>query len=188
MSTKNPPAAMVNHMFVPRPLEPVQVDKLTVKLYPIVDLSLKAPEHAHAFQTNKTAISAPDINRCAMLDTLGAQLSLSAIVDGVLGNWNRRIGCNWCNFQHLTILSFHSSAGTQVNNTTNASNSAILLPVINGPLADCCNLVCFVQVQLNLNSASLVPCSIQGLTILRVQFYIELPQSTHDMTNERIQP
>jgi hypothetical protein len=86
MSAKNPPAAMANHMFVPRPLEPVQVDKLTVKLYPIVDLSMKPPECAHVFQTNKTALSAPGIDRRAMLDTLDMQLNLSAIVDGVLGN------------------------------------------------------------------------------------------------------
>jgi hypothetical protein len=48
--------------------------------------------------------------------------------------------------------------------------------------------VCFVQVQLNLNFASLVPPGVQGLTILRVNFYIKLPQSTHGMTNERSQP
>jgi hypothetical protein len=88
MSTKNPPAAATNHMFVPRPLELVQVDKQTGKLYPVVDSSMKPPERAHAFQTNKTALSAPGINRCTLLDTLDVQLNLSAIVDGVLGNLN----------------------------------------------------------------------------------------------------
>ncbi len=68
------------------------------------------------------------------------------------------------------------------------SNSAILLAVINGRLADCCKQVRFVRVQLNLNFASLVPPGIQGLTILRVKFYIELPQSTCNMTNERSKP
>ncbi len=75
-----------------------------------------------------------------------------------------------------------------MNDSTNVSDSAILLPIINGPLADCCKQVCFVRVQLNLNFASLVPCGIQRLTILRVELYIELPQITHDMTNERSQP
>jgi hypothetical protein len=75
-------------------------------------LSLKPPEHAHAFQTNKVALSALGINRRAMLDTLGVQLSLSAIIDGIIGNWNRHFCCNWCNFQHLAILPFHSNAGT----------------------------------------------------------------------------
>jgi hypothetical protein len=76
-------------LFIPRPLESMQVDKLTVKLYPVVNSSMQAPEHAHAFQTNKTALSIPGIDRRAMLDTLGAQLNLSAIVDGVLGNSRR---------------------------------------------------------------------------------------------------
>jgi hypothetical protein len=108
MSAKNPLAVTANHMFVPGPLNPVQVDKLTVKLYP----SMKPPECTHAFQTNKTALSTPGINRHTMLDTLGMQLNLSAIVDSVLGDWNCHFCCNWCNFQHLTNLSFHSSTGT----------------------------------------------------------------------------
>ncbi len=98
MSTKNPPVAMANHMFVPRPIEPVQVDKQTVKLYPIVDLSMKPPKCTHAFQTNKKALSTLGMDRRAMLDTLGMQLNLSAIVGGVLGDWNPHFHCNWCNF------------------------------------------------------------------------------------------
>ncbi len=74
----------------------------------------------------------PGIDPRMMLDTLGAQLNLSVIVDGVLGNWNRHFCCNWCNFANLTILSFHNNAGAQVNNTTTATNSAVLLPVIDG--------------------------------------------------------
>jgi hypothetical protein len=175
-------------MFVPRPLKPVQVDEQTVKLYPVVDLFMKPPKCAHTFQTNKTALSAPGINRCAMLDTLGVQLNLSTVIDGVLGDWNRHFYCNWCNFQHLTILSFHSSAGTQVNITTDTNDSAILLPVINGPLVDCCKQVCSIQVQLNFDFEGLVPPGVQGLTILRVGFYIELPQSMCDMTNGNNQP
>ncbi len=75
-----------------------------------------------------------------------------------------------------------------MNDTTNANKPAILLPVIDGPLADCCKQVRFVRVQLNLDFASLVPPSVQGLTILRVKFYIKLPQSMRDMTNGNNQP
>ena len=79
-------------MFVPRPLKPVQVDKMTLKLYPVIDSMMKPPEHAHAFQiNNKTALAVPGIDRRMMLDTLGAQLNLSAIVDNVLGDWHRHI-------------------------------------------------------------------------------------------------
>ena len=49
-------APKTNHMFVPQALEPVQIDKMTVKLYPVVDLTMKPPERAHAFQINKTAL------------------------------------------------------------------------------------------------------------------------------------
>ncbi len=56
----------------------------------------------------------PGIDRHMMLDTLGAQLNLSAIVDGILGNWNRHFRCNWCNLGNLTILSFPNDTGAHV--------------------------------------------------------------------------
>ncbi len=76
-----------NYMFVSRTLEPVQIDKMTVKLYPVVDSTMKPPERAHAFQINKTALATPGIDRRVMLDTFSAQLNLSVIVDGVLSDW-----------------------------------------------------------------------------------------------------
>ena len=176
-------APKTNYMFVPRTLEPVQIDKMTVKLYPVVDLTMMPPERAHAFQINKTALAAPGIDRRVMLDTLGAQLNLSAIVDGVLGDWTRHFQRAWCNFHHLTILSFHNDAGAQVNDTTTA-DSAVLLPVIDGHVADCRKKnIRFVRVQLNLDFASLVTLDPPGVTVLRVEFYIELPQSSRDLTN-----
>jgi hypothetical protein len=140
----------INYMFIPRLLKSVQIDKQTFKLSPIVNLTMKPPKHAHAFRINKTALAAPGIDRRAMLDILGAQLNLSAIVDGVLGNWTCHFHCKWCNFANLLILSFHDNAGNKVNNTTTTNDSAALLPVIDGPLAGCCKQVCFVRVQLNL--------------------------------------
>jgi hypothetical protein len=170
-------------MFIPRTLEPVQIDKMTVKLYPVVDWTMKPPERAHAFQINKTALATPGIDRCLMLDTLDAQLNLSAIVDGVLGDWTRHFQRAWCNFANLTILSFHINAGNQVNNTT-AADLAVLLPVVDGPVTDCRKkYIRFVRVQLNLDFASLVTLDPPGVTVLHVQFYIELPQSSRDLVN-----
>ncbi len=118
-----------------------------------------------------------------MLDTLGAQLNLSAIIDGVLGDWTRHFQRAWCNFANLTILSFHNDAGAQVNDTT-AADSVVLLPVIDGPVVDCRKRnIRFVRVQLNLNFASLVTLDPPGVTVLRVEYYIELPQSSRDLTN-----
>ena len=91
-------------MFVPRTLEPVQIDKMTVKLYLIVNSTMKPPERSHAFQINKTALAAPGIDHSMMLDTLGAHFNLSTIVDGVLGDWTHHFQCAWCNFDNLTIL------------------------------------------------------------------------------------
>ena len=130
-----PTAPKTNYMFVPRTLEPVQIDKMTVKLYPVVDSTMKPLERAHAFQINKTALAAPGIDRCVMLNTLGAQLNLNVIINGVLGDWTRHFQQAWCNFDNLTILSFHNDAGAQVNDTT-AADLAIFLPVIDGPVAD----------------------------------------------------
>jgi hypothetical protein len=110
---------------------------MTLKLYLVLDLTMKPPECAHAFQTNKTALPAPCIDCHFMLNTTGTQLNLSTIADSVLGNWNHHFCCNWCNLANLTILSYHNDGGPLVNNTTTANNSAILLPVIDGPTTAC---------------------------------------------------
>jgi hypothetical protein len=89
MLDKRPSVLKVNHMFVPWPLKPVQFDKQNVKLYPVIDLTMKPLKHAHSFQINKTVLAALGINRSALLNTLGTQLNLSTIVNDVLGNWNR---------------------------------------------------------------------------------------------------
>ena len=163
-------------MFVPQPLEPIQVNKMPLKLYPVINLTMKLPKRAHAFQVNKTALTTPGIDRYMMLDILGAQLNLRAIVDGIHGNWYHHYCRNWSNFDNLTILSFHNDSGAQVNNTITAADSAILLPVTNGPINSCCKQnIRFVWVQMNLNFASLVTLDTPGVTVLHVEFYIKLP-------------
>ena len=158
-----------HNMFVPCALEPVQVDKMTVKLYPIIDSTMKPPKRAHAFQVNKTTLMAPGIDRYVMLDVLGAQLNLSAIVNGIRGDWYCHYRRNWSNFDNLTILSFHNNSGAQVNNTTTTEDSALLLPVANGPIPSCCKQdFRFVWVQMNLDFASLVTLDNPGVTVLRI--------------------
>jgi hypothetical protein len=126
--------AQGNLHILPQPLESVQTNKQNVKLYPVVDLTMKPPKCAHAFQINKTALAAPGTNQRAMLNALGTQLNLSAIINGVLSDWTHHFHRNWCNYANLLILLFYNNAGNQVNNTTTENNSAVLLPVINGPL------------------------------------------------------
>ncbi len=117
------------NMIVLRPLKSVTIGKATVKLYPIITSSMQPPEHAHAFQVSKIALAMSSINRRAMLNTLGAQLSLSTTVDNTLGNWDHHFNRNWCNFAHLSILLYHNDAGAHVVDTVTASDSDVLLPV-----------------------------------------------------------
>ncbi len=71
-----------------------------------------------------------------------------------------------------------------MNDTTTAADSAVFLPVANGPIPACRKQnIRFVRVQLNLNFASLVTLDPPGVTVLGVEFYIELPQSSRDMLN-----
>ena len=89
------------------------------------------------------------------------------------------------NFNNLSILSFHTSNGDRIDNTTTAGDAAILLPVLNGNLATCRQQdVCFARVQCTLDFAHLITVDPYPVaTILRVSYYIKLPQTSHAMTN-----
>jgi hypothetical protein len=71
---------------------------------------------------------------------------------------------------------FHNNAVTEVNNTTTAKDSAILLPVIDSAVTACQKQhMCFVCIQMNLDFASLITLDPPGVTVLQAEFYIELP-------------
>jgi hypothetical protein len=90
----------------------------------------------------------------------------------------------WFDPANLQVLSFHDSAGTLINNTTITGNPTILLPIINGVLANCRQQdVCYVRVQLSLDFAALLGPRHIGATVLRSMYYIELPQTLANMTN-----
>ncbi len=89
---------------------------------------------------------------------------------------------SWYNFANLAIQSFHNSAGTDIQNTTIAANPAIFLPVADGPLPACHQQdVRYVRVSCTVDFARLI--AVPGPTVLRVGFYIELPQTTRVMVN-----
>jgi hypothetical protein len=177
-------AAKAGGLFVLRTLESETIGKATVKLYPVITSAMKPPERAHAFQINKTALSVPGINRRAMLDTLGTQISLNATVDSTVDNWYRHFDRNWCNFAHLSILSFHNNAGAQVVDLVTAADPSNLLPVQDGAMANCRRAnIKFVCVQLNLDFAMLVTLRPPGNTTLRTEYYTKLPQASCDLTS-----
>jgi hypothetical protein len=171
--------------FAPRLLVQVRVGPATIGLYPVVNPSMPPHKHTHAFHINKTALAAQNIDIRLQLDALGMQLNLSVTVDGTINNWFRFFYDSWFNFSKLTILSFHNVKGNIVQDTTDAADPAILLPVQDGVLSDCHKKeVKFVRVQLMLDLSPLVNTTpIAGPTILRAEYYIELPQTSRQLVN-----
>ncbi len=106
------------------------------------------------------------LNLRVMLDALGAQLNLSASVEGMIKEWLLFFQDSWFDFSLLQILSFHNNSGGQVNNTTMVTDPAILLPLQDGPINDCCKAIKFVRVQLNLNYAVLANVNPPSPTVL----------------------
>jgi len=80
-------------------------------------------------------------------------------------------------------LSFHNTKGDKINDSTEAADSSQLLPVIDGALHTCHKNVKFVRVQLSVNFVDLVTAVNPGPTTLRIEYFIELPQTTRQMTN-----
>ena len=183
MTDAHPRAPNSGGPFIPRALVPVNVGRSTVNLYPIIDPSMATHERAHAYHINKTALSSQNIDLRVQLDALGHQLNLSAMVEGVINDWLRYFYDRWCDFFKLQILSFHNTKGDEVNDTTNTTDSSILLPVIDGAYGTCCKNVRFVRVQLSVNFVDLVTAMNPGPTTLRIEYFIELPQTTRQMTN-----
>jgi hypothetical protein len=171
--------------FIPCALMPVNVGPAMANLYPIIDPGMATHEHAHAFHINKTALLTQNIDLRIQLNALRHQLNPSAAVKGVINDWLQYFYDRWCDFQMLQILSFHNTKGDEVNNLANAANSSILLPVVDGGLNTCRKNVEFVRVQLSVNFVDFVTTVNPGHTTLCIKYFIEMPQTTHHMTNER---
>ena len=162
---------------------PVTFGHTAINLYPVIDQGMPPHERAHAFHINVTALSSQSIDLRAQLDARGHHLNLSAMVDGVIQDWLRHFYDRWSDFSHLSILSFHNTKGTQAVDTTEAANTAILLPVFDGAVMDCRKNVKFVRVQLSISFLDLVTVTNPGPTTLRTEYYIELPQTSKPMIN-----
>jgi len=184
MTDAHPRAPDSGGPFFPRTLVPVNVGRSTVNLYPIIDPIMATHERAHAYHINNTALLSQNIDLRVQLDALGHQLNLSATVEGVIKNdWLRYFYDRWCDFQAVQILSFHNFKGGEVTDSTDAADPTILLPVVDGALPTCRKHVKFVRVHLSVNFVDLVTAMNPGPTTLRIEYFIELPQSTQQMTN-----
>ncbi len=87
----------------------------------------------------------------------------------------------WFDLPNLAIISFDNSAGGSFNVTTVAENAAVLLPIVNGAVATCFQQdFCFVHVTY---TTGLVTINNYGPSMLRVGFYIKLPQRSVTIIN-----
>ena len=169
MSDSHSPAR-ASAPFAPCAFVPVTVGRTAVNLYPVIDQGMPPHERAHAFHINITALSSQSIDLRAQLDALGHQL------DWVIQDW-------LCHFYRLSILSFHNTKGTQAVDTTDAADTAILPPVVDGAVTECRKNVKFVCVQLSISFSDFVTVANPGPTTLQTEYYIELPQTSRPMTN-----
>ena len=171
--------------FAPQALVPVHVSRTTVNLYAIIDPGMHVEERAHSFRINKTALASTTVNLQVKLNALGQQLNLAATVEGVRDDWLHFFHDSWSDFSRpIVILSVHNEAGVAIIDTTTVADTAIFLPVVNGSIANCRRpSIKFIRVHSTLDFGSLVSVVPPGLTTLRVEYYVELPQTSRAMTN-----
>jgi hypothetical protein len=163
--------------FALKSLVQVCVGPTMINLYPVIDQTMRPHERAHAFHINKTALSAQNIDLRLQLDALGNQLNLSTTVDGTINDWFRHFFDSWFDFCRLTILSFHNLKGNIIQDTTDAANPAVLLPVVNGPLITYRKAnVKYVRVQITINFATLVNVNPPGPTTMRAGTTLSSPK------------
>jgi hypothetical protein len=177
-STPTPGTPFALHALVP-----ITVGRATIDLYPVIDQTMLPHKRAHTFHINKIALSSQSINLRIQLDAFGHQLNLSATVEWVINDWFRHFYDRWSDFSRLIILSSHGTKGDQVNDSTEGGNPSVFLPVVDGAIGTCRKNVKFIHVQLLVDIIDLVTVDNLGLTTLRIEYYIELPQSTCQMMN-----
>ena len=152
------------------------------------------PEKALAFQHNRTALKDADLDHHTRILTLDDRLHLVLRAEAGLADWERKLSQNRSNFQYLRILLWHNEKGARINKTTIPGNTSILLPVQDGNIADCHTAgVKFVHVQLKLDFANLTIASAAHpapnvVLVLQGGYYLQLPQSSQNLTNGWGQP
>jgi len=173
--------------FIPQKPEIMSIGRTSVSLYRKVDETMSDPEKALAFQHNRTALAGADLEQRARILTLVDRMNLMLMAEAGLADWELKLSKNWSNFQNLKILSWHDEKGTRISNITIPGDSSILLPVQDGNIADCHSPgVKFVCVQLELDFADLTIATAHPAptnVILQGEFYVQLPQSSHNLNN-----
>jgi hypothetical protein len=169
-------------LFVPKELVSIQVGRMFASVYPKVEPTMPIYELAHAYQVIKSALEALPVDMHLILEAIGTQLNCSTIVNSTMYNFKSLFEEAWYDFGNLTIQSFHDSAGKIIRTTTVSGNLSLLLHVIDGPMNGCRQQdVRYVRVMCTVDYSRLI--SVGGPVMLRVAFYLELPQTMHAMAN-----
>jgi hypothetical protein len=123
MATPFNPNAISEMDFTPLDLVGITVGHVSAKLYPKITSTMQIFDRAHAWQINKTALFNLPVDFKLVINAFGAQLNATSTVKGIVSNWKRFFADHWYNFHHLTIMLFHNSEGTVMNDTTTAANA-----------------------------------------------------------------
>ena len=165
MSNSHSPAC-AGSPFTPRMCVPVTIGCTVINLNPVINQGMPPHKQAHAFHINVTALSSQSVDLRAQLDALSHQLNLSVMADGVIQDWLSHFYNQWSDISHLSILSVHNTKGTQAFDTMTTTNTAILLPIVDGAVTYCRKNVKFVRVQLSISFLDLVTVANPGPTTL----------------------
>jgi hypothetical protein len=185
MATPFNPNAISEMGFMPLDLVDVTVGRISAKLYPRSRQRCKSLTLPTLGKSTKTMLFNLLADFKLVIDAFRAQLNATLTVEGIVSGWKRFFANCWYDFHHLTIMSFHNSEGSVMNDTTTAADAQICLPVQNGVVVACRQQdIKFVWVQCIIDFAPYVTAlSYPTGTVLCAAYYIDLPQETHAMTN-----
>ena len=122
--------------FTPKKQETGSVGRTSVSLYPKIDGLWSDAEKAMVYQQIRTALATTNLDQRTWILTLADRLDLMTSAKSNLADWERRLNGHWADFAHLTILSWHNTAGTPINDTTMEDDPSILKPVQNSATED----------------------------------------------------
>ena len=100
----------------------ITINRQTASIYPKVEASWPVAKKASAFHTTKAGLLTIKMAPDQFLDMMGIYMGLSTVVDGYKFDFMTHFEDNWLNMAHLTILSFHNSAGAILNQAGTAAD------------------------------------------------------------------
>jgi hypothetical protein len=170
--------------FIPRDLVTVMVGRHSTTCYPKVEAKIPVHERAFACQVAKSALESLPVVIRLIIEAMVMQLNCNATADGLIYNWKSVLDEGWYNPALLQILSFHNSAGSKILDTTTNADASVLLPVVDGALANCRKSdIRFVRVQITLDYTALFAAGHTGPKSIKSMYYIELPNTSAPMVN-----